>query len=195
VIFHETKLAGAFAVELEPHRDERGFFARSFCRAEFSARGLADTWEQSNVSFNAKRGTLRGMHWQVEPHGEVKLVRCTAGALYDVVVDLREGSPSLGDWVGIELSAANRRMLYVPEGLAHGFVTLADATEVFYEMSRPHAPGAARGFRFDDPRIGIAWPEPAAVVSQRDLGYPGLPGDLSGLVAERGGARLGGATR
>jgi dTDP-4-dehydrorhamnose 3,5-epimerase len=186
VKFHETRLSGAFVIELSRHVDERGFFARSFCRDEFAEQGLVDRWVQSNVSFNARRGTLRGMHWQVEPHREVKLVRCTAGALHDVIVDLRAGSPTLGESVGVELSAANHRLLYVPEGFAHGFVTLADETEVFYEMSHPHAPGAARGFRFDDPRIGIEWPEPARVLSDRDAGYPPLPEDLSGLVAEGG---------
>jgi dTDP-4-dehydrorhamnose 3,5-epimerase len=183
VIFRETELAGAWVVELERHADTRGFFARSFCAEEFGAHGLCDAWAQSNVSYNARRGTVRGMHWQVEPHQEVKLVRCTAGALHDVIVDLRAGSPTLGRHVGVRLDARNRRMLYVPAGFAHGFVTLEDDTEVFYEMSHPHAPGAARGFRYDDRRIGIDWPEPAAVISDRDAGYPDLPDDLSGLLS------------
>ena len=188
VIFRETELAGAFVIDLEPHTDARGFFARSFCRDEFSKQGLVDVWVQSNVSYNAGRGTLRGMHWQVEPHAEVKLVRCSAGGLYDVIVDLRSGSPSLGAWVGVELSAANHRMLYVPAGFAHGFVTLADDTEVFYEMSHPYAAGSARGFRFDDSRIGIDWPESAAVISDADAGYSALPDDLSGLLTDEGTA-------
>ncbi len=188
MIFRETALSGAFVIDLERHTDARGFFARSFCRDEFAAHGLVTAWAQSNVSFNARRGTVRGMHWQVEPEVEVKLVRCTAGALYDVVVDLRPDSPSLGRFVGAELSAHNRRMLYVPAGFAHGFVTLSDETEVFYEMSHPHAPDAARGFRFDDPRIEIDWPEPCAMISDRDGGYPDLPDDLSQLLAGTGGA-------
>lgn len=184
MIFRETPLAGAFVIDIERHEDARGFFARSFCREEFAAHGLVTAWAQSNVSYNRRRGTLRGMHWQVEPEEEVKLVRCTAGALHDVIVDLRPGSPTLGAFTAAELSADNRRMLYVPAGFAHGFVTLADDTEVFYEMSHPHAPTAARGFRHDDPRIAIDWPEPARVVSERDAGYPDLPADLSGLLSE-----------
>lgn len=185
MIFSETKLPGAFVIDLERHADARGFFARSFCRDEFAERGLVQGWAQSNVSYNAKRGTLRGMHWQSPPHGEVKLVRCTAGALFDVIVDLRPASPTLGDWIGVELSADSRRMLYVPEGFAHGFLTIADDTEVFYEMSAPHAPEAARGFRFDDPRVAIGWPEPARVISDRDADYPPLPEELSSLLEAR----------
>ena len=188
MIFRETELKGAFVVEPERHADARGFFARSFCAEEFAAQGLCDSWVQSNVSFNARRGTVRGMHWQLEPHQEVKLVRCTSGALHDVIVDLRAGSPTLGRHVGVRLDAENRCMLYVPAGFAHGFVTLSDDTEVFYEMSHPHAPGAARGFRYDDPRIAIDWPEPAAVISERDADYAKLPDDLSGLLSEAGGA-------
>ncbi|MDP6980826.1 MAG: dTDP-4-dehydrorhamnose 3,5-epimerase [Myxococcota bacterium] len=174
MIFEETKLQGAYVIDVEPHRDERGFFARSFCAEEFGAHGLIDHFAQSNVSFNARKGTLRGMHWQIAPHREVKLVRCTAGSIYDVIVDVREGSATLGQWFGVELSADNRRMLYIPEGFAHGFLSTADASEVFYQMSHPHAPRAARGFRYDDPAVAIAWPGEVVVISQRDQGYAPL---------------------
>ncbi len=182
MIFEETKLRGAYVIDVEPHRDERGFFARSFCAEEFAAHGLIERFAQSNISLNARKGTLRGMHWQIAPHREVKLVRCTAGAIYDVIVDVREHSATLGQWFGVELSAENRRMLYIPEGFAHGFLSTSDASEVFYEMSHPHAPEAARGFRYDDPAIGIAWPGEVAVISERDGGY--APLDLA-RVAER----------
>jgi dTDP-4-dehydrorhamnose 3,5-epimerase len=182
VIFRETELAGAFEIELEPYRDERGFFARGFCRREFEAYGLVGEWVQSSLSYNVKRGTLRGMHWQVGPHGEAKLVRCTAGAIYDVIVDLRPGSPTCGRWVASELSAANRRACYVPPEFAHGFLTLADATEVFYEISEYHEPKAARGFRWNDPVTAIRWPEEPRVISERDACHPDLPEDLTGVV-------------
>jgi len=175
VILRETPLSGAFLVELEPARDERGFFARSFCSEVFARHGLVDRFAQANVSWNARRGTLRGMHWQAAPHAEAKLVRCTAGALYDVIVDLRDGSPTCRRWHGVTLNAANRHALYVPEGFAHGFLTLADETEVLYEMSTPHAPEAARGLRWDDAAIGIRWPEAPRILSPRDAGYPDLP--------------------
>ncbi len=178
MIFRELELAGAFVIELEPHSDDRGFFARSFCRQEFAAHGLVGDWVQSNVSHSTLRGTLRGMHWQAEPHGEVKLVRCTSGAVHDVIVDLRPGSDTRGHWQAVELTAANRHLLYVPRGFAHGFVTLADETEVFYEMSHAHEPTAARGFRHDDPAIGIHWPVPVRVVSRRDAGFADLPEDF-----------------
>ena len=181
--FEETQLAGAYLIDLEPHADERGFFARSFCGQEFAERGLVDRWAQSSVSFNTRRGTLRGMHWQVSPHEEVKLVRCTAGAIFDVIVDVRPGSPSAGRWVGVELSQKNRRMLYIPGGFAHGFVTTVDETEVFYEMSNPHVPEAARGFCWNDADVAIEWPEPVQVISERDAGYPNL--DLRNLGDSR----------
>ncbi|HEB88392.1 MAG TPA: dTDP-4-dehydrorhamnose 3,5-epimerase [Deltaproteobacteria bacterium] len=183
MIFHETKLPGACLLEIEPHRDARGFFARSFCRDEFEARGLAADWVQSNISFNAKQGTLRGMHWQVGPEAETKLVRCTQGAIHDVIVDLRPDSETLGQWAGFELSAANRRALYVPEGFAHGFLTLRDECEVFYEMGARHRPEAARGFRWDDPAVGIDWPHPPRILSERDARFPDLPKDLRGVLA------------
>ena len=170
MIFHETALSGAFLIDLEPHVDTRGFFARSFCSGEFAAHGLASVFVQSNISFNAERGTLRGMHWQTAPHAEAKLVRCTAGSLWDVIVDLRPGSPTRLVWAGFELDARRRRLLYVPEGFAHGFITLESATEVFYEMSAPYVADASRGFRWDDPGIGIVWPLPPQRISDQDAG-------------------------
>jgi dTDP-4-dehydrorhamnose 3,5-epimerase len=172
MIFRATPLLGAFLVELDPHVDQRGLFARSFCEREFAEHGLATRYPQGNVSWNRSRGTLRGMHWQAAPRAEAKLVRCTAGAIYDVIVDLRRGSPSCLRWFAVELSARNRNALYVPEGFAHGFLTLADETEVSYWMSESHAPEAARGLRFDDPRLAIAWPTDPTEVSERDLGHP-----------------------
>ena len=172
MIFRETQLAGAFVVDLEPHVDERGLFARTFCEREFAAHGLAVRYPQQNTSFNRSAGTLRGMHWQVAPHAEAKLVRCTAGAIYDVIVDLRRNSPTRLAWFAVELSARNRSALYIPEGFAHGFLTLEPETEIAYLMSESYAPEAARGMRFDEPRVGIEWPSPPVVISPRDLAYP-----------------------
>jgi dTDP-4-dehydrorhamnose 3,5-epimerase len=174
VRFVETELPGAFLIEVEPHRDERGLFARTFCGDEFAARGLASSFAQCSTSWNARAGTLRGMHWQDPPQAEVKLVRCTAGAIFDAIVDLRPGSPTRGRWLSVELAAETRRMLYVPEGFAHGFQTLRDASEVFYQISRSQAPAAARGFRFDDPDVGIRWPLPPGEMSARDRELPRL---------------------
>jgi dTDP-4-dehydrorhamnose 3,5-epimerase len=171
MIFTETPLEGVFVIDVELHEDERGSFARTFCSAEFERRGLSLPISQCNVSYNTGRGTLRGMHYQAEPHGEAKLVRCTSGSIFDVVVDLRERSRTYCRWFAIELTARNRRMLYVPSGLAHGFQTLADESEVFYVMSAPYVPDAFRGVRFDDPAFAISWPEPVRVVSARDLAY------------------------
>ena len=171
--FLETPLAGVWVVEPDRLTDERGYFARTFCEGAFAERGLATHWVQCNTSYNRHRGTLRGMHYQAAPHGEAKLIRCTRGALFDVVVDLRANSPTRGRWFGVELSAETGRMLYVPEGLAHGFQTLEDATEVFYQMSHAYVPEAARGVRWDDPAFAIAWPESGArVISERDRTYP-----------------------
>ncbi len=165
----ETDIQGAFIVDLEPHRDERGFFARSFCQHEFEDRGLSPVVAQCNVSFNAQAGTLRGMHYQLPPSAEAKLVRCTSGGIYDAIVDVRPSSPTYLETVGVELTAENRSALYVPEGCAHGFQTLTDDTEVFYQMSEFYAPGLARGFRYDDPRFAIAWPLEPSCVSENDL--------------------------
>jgi len=179
MIFKETGLPGALSIELERIEDSRGFFARSFCAREFEERGLATRFVQSSVSFNARAGTLRGMHFQLPPHREVKLVRCTSGAVFDAIVDLRKGSPTRLRWFGTELSAQNRRILYVPEGFAHGFLTLAPDTEVFYEMSEFHAPHAGRGLRWDDPALAIRWPAAPQVIADRDASYPDL--DLPAL--------------
>lgn len=170
--FAPTSIPGAFLIEMEPRQDERGFFARSFCREEFLAHGLNPDIAQCNVSLNPRKGTLRGLHYQAAPHAEAKLVRCTQGALYDVIVDLRPKSPAFCRWFGVELTAANRRMLYAPEGVAHGFITLAPDTEVFYQMSRPYQPEAARGVRWNDPAFAIAWPERPMVISEKDRTLP-----------------------
>ena len=172
MIFTETGLPGACVVEMERHEDERGFFARSWCRREFEAHGLKTDLVQCNVSRNRVRGTLRGLHYQIAPHEEAKLVRCTRGAIYDVVVDLRPGSSSFLQHFGTVLSADNLRGLYVPDGCAHGFVTLADDAEVFYQMSAFYVAEASRGVRWNDPAFGIVWPEPVVVMSDRDRGYP-----------------------
>jgi dTDP-4-dehydrorhamnose 3,5-epimerase len=172
VKFQESPLAGAYTIEMDRLEDERGFFARSYCAQEFAAHGLATHMPQSSVSFNPGRGTLRGMHYQAEPHAEDKLVRCTAGAIYDVIVDLRPRSPTLRRWFGVELSAVNHRSLFVPRGLAHGFITLRDETEVLYMISAPYVPGFERGVRWNDPAIGISWPMAPSAVAARDAAYP-----------------------
>jgi dTDP-4-dehydrorhamnose 3,5-epimerase len=172
LIFGETKLPGAFVIEMEEHPDERGFFARSFCQREFEARRLNSRVVQCNISFNKRKGTLRGMHFQVAPFGEAKLVRCTAGAIYDVIIDLRESSPTYKQHFAVELSAHNRKMLYIPEQFAHGFQTLEDHTEVFYQMSQFYSAKCARGVRWDDPAFGIVWPEAERTVNERDRTYP-----------------------
>ena len=170
--FAPTPLAGACVIDIEPKADERGFFARAFCRAEFRDHQLNPELDQCSISYNEKRGTLRGMHFQAPPHEEDKLVRCTAGAIYDVIVDIRRASPTCGRWFGAELSAENRRQLYVPKGFAHGFLTLTDRAEVFYQISVAFEPAGSRGIRWNDPAIGIAWPFAPAVVSPRDAALP-----------------------
>lgn len=170
--FVPTPLPGAMVLDLERREDERGFFARSFCQHEFAAHGLDTAVAQCNVSFNRRRGTLRGMHWQVEPHGEAKLVRVTRGALWDVIVDLRPGSAAYCRWFGVELTAENHRALYIPAGFAHGFQTLTDDVEVFYQMSAFYVPEAQRGVRWDDPAFGIEWPIRPPFLSERDAAYP-----------------------
>lgn len=170
--FVETQLPGAFAIEPEPVGDSRGFFARTFCAHEFAERGLNPSIAQCSVSFNHRRGTLRGMHYQSAPFEEAKLVRCTAGAIYDVILDLRPFSPSFRNWIAIELSAVNRRTVYIPAGLAHGFQTLEDASEVFYQISKPYMPEHACGVRWDDPAFAIRWPLRDPILSERDCSYP-----------------------
>jgi dTDP-4-dehydrorhamnose 3,5-epimerase len=173
VIFTATALEGAYVVELEPREDERGFFARAWCESEFRDHDLSTEIAQCNISFNHKRGTLRGMHYQVAPHAEVKLIRCTRGAVYDVIVDLRPDSPTQTHWIGVDLTAENRRMLYVPEGFAHGYQTLVDETETFYQVSAAYAPEAERGVRWDDPSFSIVWPDPeGAILSEKDSSWP-----------------------
>ncbi len=179
MIFTETPLKGSFIIDLVLKEDERGFFARSWCRNEFAARGLNTRLVQCNVSFNKKKGTLRGMHYQAAPHEEAKVVRCTMGSIYDVIVDLRPESPTYMRHTAVILSAANRRALYIPERFAHGFQTLEDNTEVFYLMSEFYAPECARGFRWDDPAFGIAWPEDARVISRKDRAYPNFMKDAA----------------
>jgi dTDP-4-dehydrorhamnose 3,5-epimerase len=170
--FVETQLPGAFVIEPESAGDGRGFFARTFCAHEFAERGLNPSIAQCSVSFNHRRGTLRGMHYQSAPFEEAKLVRCTAGAIHDVILDLRPFSPSFRNWIAVELSAANRRTVYIPAGLAHGFQTLEDASEVFYQISKPYAPEHACGVRWDDPAFAIRWPLCQPILSERDRSYP-----------------------
>lgn len=166
--FTETPLSGAFLVDLEKRGDERGFFARFFCEREFAGHGLENRFVQINNSLSVEEGTLRGMHYQLPPAAEVKLVRCLAGALWDAILDLRPGSPSFGRWFGAELSAENRRMMYVPQGFAHGFLTLAPNTEALYLVSAFYAPERERGVRWNDPRFAIAWPRRPRVISDKD---------------------------
>ena len=173
MIFQETKLGGAFVVEPDIFEDERGFFARSWSAAEFEARGLDASLTDCNISFNRLKGTLRGMHYQAAPLGQTKLVRCTAGAVYDVAIDLRPESPTFRQWVGAELTARNFRMLYIPVGFAHGFQTLADDTEVFYQITGAYAPESGRGVRWDDPVFGVEWPRAERrILNERDRTYP-----------------------
>jgi dTDP-4-dehydrorhamnose 3,5-epimerase len=172
--FRETKLPGVVEIDLEPHSDARGFFARGWCQEEFEKHNLNSKVVQCNVSFNVRKGTLRGIHYQGAPYPESKLVRCTMGAIYDVVVDLRPQSPSFRDWIGVSLTAVNRHMVFVPEGCGHGFLTLEDNTEVFYQMSEFYHPGLARGVRWNDPAIQIVWPAAVEVISERDRTYAGL---------------------
>jgi len=172
VIFRETTVAGVVVVDLERHEDNRGFFARTWCQREFAEHGLDARLVQCSLSWNRRRGTLRGLHYQAPPHAEAKLIRCTRGALWDVALDLRRQSPTFGRHLGVELTGGNRTMLYIPEGVAHGFQTLEDDTEVFYQMSEFYAPEAAQGVRFDDPAFGIRWPIPDPIMLERDRAYP-----------------------
>ena len=172
MIFQDTGLEGLVLVELESVSDERGTFARTFDAAEWEARGMCARVLQCNLSRNVRRGTLRGLHYQEAPHGETKLVRCSRGAIFDVAVDLRRDSPTFLRWFGAELSGENGRMLHIPAGFAHGFLTLADDSEVLYQMSDVYVPEAARGVRWDDAAFAIEWPGPPAVISERDRNYP-----------------------
>jgi len=172
MIFRETPLKGAFIIDIERIEDKRGFFAEAWCQKEFEANGLVSRMVRTNISFNRKRGTLRGMHYQVPPYEEIKLVRCTRGAIYDVIIDLRPDSPTYKKWTGVELTAENYRMLYVPESFAHGFLTLEDTAEITYQISQFYSPESARGVRYDDPVFGIEWPLQVEVISDQDLGWP-----------------------
>ncbi len=170
--FIPTKLAGAYIVELEPIRDDRGFFGRSFCQQEFAEHGLNPQLVQCNISFNNQQGIIRGMHYQATPHAEAKLVRCTQGSIYDVIIDLRPNSATFKQWVSVELTAENRRSLYIPEGFAHGFQTLTIATEVFYQMSEFYHPESAKGVRWNDPAFAIDWVLEPVMMSEKDQSYP-----------------------
>ncbi|WP_413934957.1 dTDP-4-dehydrorhamnose 3,5-epimerase [Nitrospira sp. BLG_1] len=172
MIFTETTLKGAFVIDPEPTSDERGMFARVWCEKEFELHGLSPRWVQSSISVNRRKGTLRGMHYQAAPNQEVKLVRCTAGAIYDVIVDLRPTSPTYGQHVSLMLTADNHRSLYIPKQFAHGFLTLQDNSEISYHMSEFYAPTRARGIRWDDPLLRIEWPEPVVIVSEKDQLWP-----------------------
>lgn len=172
MIFHKTKLPGVFEIHIERQSDERGFFARSWCQHEFEQQGLIPITVQCNIAFNERKGTLRGLHYQAKPHPETKLVRCTHGAIYDVVVDLRHESPTFKQWIGVVLSAANRHMIYVPGGCGHGLLTLEDHAEVSYQMSEFYYPELSRGVRWNDPAFRIDWPALPAVISERDRDYP-----------------------
>jgi dTDP-4-dehydrorhamnose 3,5-epimerase len=172
MIFTESPLPGAFLIDPELLTDERGFFARTYCADEFASKGLGLPLRQCSVSYNARAGTLRGLHYQAAPHEEHKLVRCTAGAVFDVIVDIRPQSPHYRQWFGTELSAQNRRAVFIPPGFAHGFVTLSDDAEVYYMISVPHSPPHAQGFRWSDPAFGIQWPVAPRVISARDATCP-----------------------
>lgn len=172
MIFTPLPLQGAYLIDLEPREDERGTFARAFCRKEFEDHGLAVDFVQCNLSSNAKAGTVRGIHYQRPPHAEIKLVRCVRGTVFDVIVDMRGGSPTFVQWYGAELSEKNGSMMYVPEGFAHGYQALTAGGTVFYMVSAFHAPGAEAGVRYDDPSIGVRWPLPAGHVSEKDRGWP-----------------------
>lgn len=170
--FIETRLKGAFIIEPERLEDERGFFARTFCQKEFEAHGLNPKMVQCNISYNKHKGTLRGMHYQAAPMAEAKLVRCTRGAIYDVIIDMRHESPTYCKWLAEELNAENSKMIYIPEGFAHGFQTMEDDTEVFYQMSEFYSPEHARGVRWDDPIFGIEWHLNTKIISEKDNNYP-----------------------
>jgi dTDP-4-dehydrorhamnose 3,5-epimerase len=172
MLFQEAKIAGVFEVQLERRTDERGFFARSWCRDEFECAGLNSSLAQCSISYNPRQGTLRGMHYQAAPYAEAKLVRCTRGAIFDVVIDLRSQSPTYRQWAGFTLTAANRDMVYIPEGCAHGFLTLEDDSEIFYQISEFYNAESARGVRWDDPAFGIVWPTKPQLISERDRTYP-----------------------
>lgn len=173
--FTATAIEGAYVIDLEPSADERGFFARTFCRDEFAKLGLEGTFAQCNVSRNVRKGTIRGLHFQASPDEETKVVSCTHGAIFDVIVDLRAQSATFGRWASFKLTRDNRRAVYIPKGVAHGFQSLEDDTDVFYLMGQRYRPESARGVRWNDPRLGIPWPVSEVIVSDRDRQFPGIP--------------------
>ena len=175
MIFTPTRIAGSYVIEIDPKRDERGFFARTWCAAELTGAGLVATLDQCSISNNAEAGTLRGMHYQVAPDFETKVVSCRSGALFDVIIDLRPESPTFRQWFGTELTALNYRALYIPPGLAHGFLTLTDNTDVFYQISGGYVPLSGRGVRWNDPAFAIEWPETPVRMADRDRAYPDFP--------------------
>lgn len=181
MIFTPTILTGSYIIEPEPRADERGWFARYYCKEEFNSIGHSAEWVQMNHSFTKTKGTIRGMHYQVRPYSEIKMLRCISGAVYDVIIDLREGSPTFLQWTGIELSSSNKKMLYIPAGFAHGFQTLEENTELIYHHSAFYTPGAEGGVRYNDPLIGINWPLPLAVISERDASHPLLDSNFIGI--------------
>jgi dTDP-4-dehydrorhamnose 3,5-epimerase len=185
MIFTETELKGAFIIEIERRGDERGFFARAWCQKEFEAHGLSPNWVQANLAFSKKRGTLRGLHYQIAPYEEAKLMRCIRGAIYDVIVDLRQESPTYKRWLGVELSADNRKMLYVPEGFAHGYQTLVDNSETYYPVSQFYSPGFERGARWDDPAFGVEWPiTENLIISDKDKSWPDFSSQAAAMTGD-----------
>ena len=181
MIFTPTPLTGSYVVDLEPFQDDRGWFARTFCKEEFRAIGPSIEWVQLNHSFTRLRGTIRGLHYQKPPYAEIKLIRCIAGAVWDVIIDLRRESPTFLKGFAIELSAANRKMIYVPERFAHGFQTQTENCELFYHHSHAYTPGSEGGLRYDDPRLNIRWPLPPTTLSPRDLQHPPLTDTFEGI--------------
>jgi dTDP-4-dehydrorhamnose 3,5-epimerase len=177
MIFNKTRIAGVYLIDIERHEDQRGFFARTWCQREFREHGLNPRLTQCNLSFNEHKGTLRGMHFQAAPFEEAKLVSCTQGAVFDVIIDLRPDSPTFKDYLHATLTAESHNMIYVPEGFAHGFLTLTDRTYVFYQMSEYYMPGYGRGIRWNDPEFNIEWPGEVHVISERDANYPDFTGE------------------
>lgn len=182
MIFTETKLKGAYQIDVERIEDERGFFGRSFCVNQFDKHGLNTNTVQTNVSYSAKKGTLRGMHMQAQPFGETKLVRCTQGSIYDVIIDMRTDSPTFKQWIGVELTAANYNMLYVPEGFAHGFITLEDETHVSYQVTQFYTAAAEKCYRWDDPAFNIKWPLEPSLISSKDSAHPLFDHSLISII-------------
>jgi len=181
MIFTPTSLEGSFIIDLEPRSDERGWFARYYCKDEFQEIAHQKEWVQMNHSFTSKKGAIRGMHFQVAPHKEIKMLRCIAGSVYDVIIDLRKGSDTFLQWIGVELSAVNKKMLYIPEGFAHGFQCLEDNCELIYHHSEFYQPGAEAGIRYNDPLADIQWPLPPTIISARDLNHSYLDENFKGI--------------